>query len=129
MGTLRGLPVLAVLAILAGACTSHGDTALSGVLTGNARACSGMAYVPTAHLEVYRGDVLVASERVPDNNTYRFVLAPGRYDVTNTGNAGFVLPVGRHSITDRGALPRPFALAASVSAGNTTHVNVPNNCF
>ena len=129
MGTLRGLPVLAVLAILAGACTSHGDTALSGVLTGNARACSGMAYVPTAHLEVYRGDVLVASERVRDNSTYRFVLAPGRYYVPNTGHAGFVLPVGRRSITDRGALPRPFALAASVSAGSTTRVNVPNNCF
>jgi hypothetical protein len=129
MGKLWGLPALAVLAVLTGACTSHSETALSGVLTGNARACSGLAYVPTAHLQVYRGDVLIASERVPDNSTYRFVVAPGRYYVTNTGNAGFAPPVGGNGIVGKGGLSRPYPPSVSVSAGGTTHVNVPDDCF
>jgi len=81
------------------------------VLTGTARACAGLAYVPTAHLQVYRGDVLVAAQRVPDNSTYRFVLPPGRYDITNTGNP-----------------QRPLGHPVSVSAGATIHVNIPNDC-
>jgi hypothetical protein len=110
MGNRRAISVLGTVALLACACTGH-NGASTGVLTGIARACSGLAYVPTANLQVYRGDVLVAAKRVPDNTTYRFVLSPGRYYITNTGTS-----------------QRPLGHSVSVSAGDTTHTNVPNDC-
>jgi hypothetical protein len=128
MGKLWGIAALAVLSILSSACTAHSE-ASAGVLTGNARACGALAYVPTAHLQVYKGDVLIASKGVPDNSTYRFVLAPGHYYITNTGNAGFVQGLGRYSFTKSGNLSRPLAQSVSVTAGGTTHLNVPNDCY
>lgn len=81
-----------------------------GVLTGTARACVGAALdMPLANLTVYRGAIVVATQRVPDNGTYHFVLVPGHYVVSNTGS-----PQGGHVV--------------SVPSGGTVHVNVPNEC-
>jgi hypothetical protein len=114
--------------MLISACTGHSEVS-TGVLTGNAQACSGIEFVPTAHLEVYKGAVLIASKVVPDNTTYRFVLPAGHYFITNTGNAGFVAPLGRHDLTQTGNLPRPLAHSVSVSPGGTAQVNVPDDCM
>jgi hypothetical protein len=93
----------------------------SGVVTGIAQACAGPLYEPVAHLEVYRGDaslaraevyrnvVPVARKNVPTDTTYRFVLPPGHYFLSNTGNT---------------EIPQPFVL----SAGRTVYLDVQNFC-
>jgi hypothetical protein len=106
-----------------------------GVLTGTAQACSGLLYVPTASLDVYRvptlpnqnniglnrehasgligeshGVVLVATRKVPNESTYRFVLRPGHYYITNVGH--FAPPLG---------------YAASIASDRTSHVDVLGN--
>jgi len=113
--------VLAVVAGLAAACGgSHGTAgrrpgttpaAATGVVTGTADACSGIMAEATAHLEVYRGDVLVARQQVPNGTTYRFVLPPGRYIVTNTGN------------------PQNIGDGVSVSDGHTSELDIADSCF
>ena len=108
---LFGLATAVVLVGCLSGC-STAQTPATGVLTGNARACAGLASVPVANLGVYRGSVLVASERVPDNTAYRFVLRPGIYSITNTGSAD-------------GGLGR----SATVVAGKTSKMDVPNLCF
>jgi hypothetical protein len=97
------------------------DNSSTGVVTGTAQPCAGPAYVATARLAVYRGDVAVArndeyrqvvpvaKENVPTNGTYRFSLPAGHYFITNTGDTE-----GAH----------PFV----ISAGRTVYVNVPDNC-
>lgn len=80
-----------------------------GVVTGTARACAGPIVMPLANLTEYRGAVVVATQRVPDNGTYRFVLSPGQYLLTNTGS-----PEGGHLV--------------SVPSGGTVHVDVPDEC-
>ena len=97
--------------------TPHQST---GVLTGTAQACAGLAYVPTATLRVYRGDAAtarndvyrranpVARKQVPTNTSYRFVLAPGRYFITNSSTQ----------------FAHPFVLLA----GRKVHLDVPNWC-
>jgi hypothetical protein len=118
----RVISILVLAGLLASSCAS-GARALphpspkpallaSGVLTGTAQACGGLMYVPTAHLEVYRGELLVAAQRVPNNGTYRFDLPPGHYDVTNTGNPG-----------------TPSGHPVSVSSGRTSHLDVLNDCY
>ncbi len=122
MGNRLGISVLVALSLLASACGGHRGAAPNhsttttisttrGVLTGTAYACSGPAYVATANLLVYRGDVLVATRRVPNASTYRFVLPPGHYYITNTGNPESGL--GR---------------SATVVAGDISHVDVPDLC-
>ena len=102
--------VVVVVGSLSGC--SAGPTPVTGVLTGNARACAGLASIPMANLGVYRGSVLVASKRVPDNTTYRFVVPPGIYYITNTGNV------------DGGS-----GRSVTVVAGKTSEMDVPNLCF
>lgn len=68
--------------------------------------------MPTANLQVYRANVLLTAKRVPDNSTYHLVLPPGRYYMTNTGNSEPGL--GR---------------SATVVAGVTSHVDVPDLCM
>ena len=85
MGRRGPLCFLALLSVLASACAGHKGVS-TGVLTGAVHACAGPAHVVTAHLQVYRGDALIATRAVPDDSTYRFVLPPGQYYVTNTGN-------------------------------------------
>jgi hypothetical protein len=96
--------------------------AVTGVLTGTADACAGLpGHVPTAaNLRVYRGDAAtarkdvyrpvdpVAEKQVPNNSTYRFVLPPGRYFITNSSTQ----------------FAHPFVLVA----GSTIHLDVPNGC-
>ena len=117
-----GVPVVIALSLLASACAGHLGAALNrastttvsistGILTGNAQACAGLAYVPMANLQVYRGDSLVTAQRVPNGSTYRFVLPPGEYYVTNTGTP-----------------QRPLGRSVSVSSGGTAHVDIPNDC-
>jgi hypothetical protein len=102
--------VVVVMGCLSGC--SAGSAPVTGVLTGNARACASLASVPMANLGVYRGSVLVARGRVPDDTTYRFVLPPGTYDITNTGNR------------DGGS-----GRSVTVVAGKTSQMDVPNLCF
>jgi hypothetical protein len=128
VGRRRAFSVLAVLSILISACTGHTEVS-TGVLTGNAQACSGIESVPTAHLDVHKGTVLIASKDVPDNTTYRFVLPAGHYDITNTGTAGFLPPLGRNDLTRKGNFPRPLAHSVSISPGGTAHVDVPDDCM
>jgi hypothetical protein len=117
---LPAAPV-ALLLVLAGCSSSPTSPhAATGVVTGTAQACAGPAYVPTANLRVYRGDAAtarndvyrranaVARKQVPTNMTYRFVLPPGRYFITNSSTQ----------------FARPFVL----SAGTTVHLDVPNWC-
>ena len=97
------------------------DNSSTGVVTGAAQACAALAYVATARLAVYRGDLAVARNdeyrqvvpvakmNVPTNGPYRFSLSPGHYFITNTGNTE-----GAH----------PFV----ISAGHTVYVNVPDGC-
>jgi hypothetical protein len=122
MGNRLGISFLVALSMLASACSGHRGAAphhsttttvptSAGVLTGTAYACSGPAYVATANLQVYRGNVLVATRRVPNGSTYRFVLPPGRYYITNTGN-----------------LESGLGRSATVVAADTSHVDVPDLC-
>ncbi len=112
MGPRLRIVVLVVSSLLAGACGGARPGAATGVLTGTAQACASLQYVATARVEVYRNSVLVASRHVPNGGTYRFVLPPGRYDVTDTGN------------------PEPRSgRAATVIAGRTSSIDVPDMCF
>jgi hypothetical protein len=107
-----------------------------GVLTGTVQACSGVLYVPTATLDVYRvprppsqsgiggldrenattligeshGVILVATKKVPNDSTYRFVLRPGHYYITNVGH-----------------FEPPLGYAASIASGQTSQVDVLGN--
>jgi len=105
---------MVTVVVLAGlsACTAT-STPTTGVLTGTASACSGVAFklTPTARLTVYKGTAVVATQQVPNGSTYRFVLPPGQYYITNTGN-----PV---QASDR---------EVTVVAGRTTRKDVPNLC-
>jgi len=96
---------LLATAVLAGC--SAGST--TGVLTGIDDACSGPLRPDSAHVWVVRGTTTVAHAQVPNGGTYRFVLAPGRYKVSNVNDL-------------RGT---PNAL---VVAGRTTNVNLPDQC-
>jgi len=104
---LAGAAVAGLSAVSAGCST--GPT--TGVLTGTAWACAGpRVAVHTAYLTVFRGSDRVAHAELPGGSTsYRFVLPPGQYTVTNTG-VSYNHP------------------NATVVAGETTHVNVPDLC-
>jgi hypothetical protein len=112
---------VAVVAVVAAGCGgAHGaagrrpgttPAAATGVVTGTADACSGIMAEATAHLEVYRDDVLVARQQVPNGSTYRFVLPPGRYIVTNTGN------------------PQNIGDGVTVSGGHTSELDIADSCF
>jgi len=96
-----------VLAIATLAGCSAGPT--TGVLTGKAWPCAGPHFIHVAHLTVFRGTTPVDHAQIPGGSTYRFVLPPGRYLVTNTGGPG-----GAPNVV--------------VETGRTTHVNVPDLC-
>ncbi|HTU38154.1 MAG TPA: hypothetical protein VMF35_09060 [Acidimicrobiales bacterium] len=88
--------------------------ARAGVAVGIAVPCAGPMFVPTAHLWVYRGAQLVAYRAVPTGATFRFVLRPGAYVISNDGDPR------------QPGLPPGNAFA--VHAGATTHVVVLNYC-
>jgi len=122
MGSRSGISVLVALSLLGSACGGHRGAephhsttttvpTSTGVLTGTAYSCSGPANAATANLQVYRGGVLVATRQVPNRGTYRIVLPPGHYYITNTGNRDAGL--GR---------------SATVVAGDISHVDVPDLC-
>jgi len=96
MGSLTGLA----------ACS---PPAATGVLTVTAWPCAGPRHVHTALVEVFLGTRLVAHDDVPGGSTYRFVLSPGRYEITNTGRPG--------------GTPN-----AAVVAGTVTRVDLPDLC-
>jgi hypothetical protein len=133
--------VFAVLVVLLAAglvaCSANPTQGIHkpGVLTGTAQACSGVLYVPTATLDVYRvptlpsqnnigldrehataligdshGVVLVATKKFPNDSTYRFVLRPGHYYITNVGH-----------------FQPPLGYAASIASGRTSQVDVLGN--
>jgi hypothetical protein len=83
--------------------------ARKGAVSGTAVPCSGPMRIPTAHLAVFRGKALVASGRFPTGSTFHFVLAPGRYTITDD-------PAYRAGT--------PFR----VRAGRLTHVVVVDDC-
>jgi hypothetical protein len=107
--------------------TSAQSIATPGILTGTAQACSGVLYLPTATLDVYRvptlwsantnglerehvttlGVALVATEKVHTDSKYRFVLRPGHYFITNVGH-----------------YEPPLGYAASIASGRTSRVDV-----
>ena len=108
-------PVLALLGITAlafvpGVASASGSK--FGVATGKAIACSGPAFEPVAHLSVYREDSLIRSLSLPQGDTFRFMLKPGVYVISNQGHPG------------RYVGSPPFR----VRSGRTTHVTVRNFC-
>jgi hypothetical protein len=81
--------VAAVLALSLAACTTN-TARPTGVVTGVAVACE--AYSPTPPVRIplmkvslYSGSKLVASETVRSGSTYRFLVAPGAYQVKAAG--------------------------------------------
>jgi len=106
--TLRPVP-LCVLGL--GMMVVAGCSALptKGVLTGWAEPCSGPEPLPTANVWVFEDRKLVDHVQIPSGRTYRFVLPPGRYEVTNAGGSG--------------GSPN-----APVVVGHTTHVDLPDAC-
>jgi len=107
----RLLVPLALGGLLLGACSFDAGTALprKGVVEGKAVPCAGPMEIPTAHLAVFRGRTLVASGRFPTGSTFRFVLRPGRY-----------------AITDNAA--DPMGTRFSIRASHLTHVVVVDSC-
>ena len=81
----RALGALAVAIFVFGLALSSASAATPerGVVSGKAVPCSGPMYIPTAHLSVFQGKVLVASGRFRTGSTFRFPLPPGRYVITN----------------------------------------------
>ena len=82
---IRALRPLAVAMFVFGLALSSASAATPerGVVSGKAVPCSGPMYIPTAHLSVFQGKVLVASGRFRTGSTFRFPLPPGRYVITN----------------------------------------------
>ena len=116
MRHIRGLVLILLLAagsLVVVPTPATAGQANKGEATGRAVACSGPAAEPLAHLSVYRGDTLVQRTSVPASSTFRFVLAPGTYVISNQGHPG------RYVGSD------PF----HVRAGRTTHVVVRNFCM
>jgi hypothetical protein len=73
---------------------------IKGTVIGKAVPCSGPMYVPTSHLSVFRGAALVAAGRFRSGSTFRFVLPPGRYVITDNradpaGGTHFRIRAGR----------------------------------
>ena len=108
---MRKFVVVAMVAMtvaLAGCTTSAAGP--TGVVTGVAYACQGLALPPgdVLHVKVglYSGPSLVASETVRSGAKYRFSVTPGSYRVTGWWGSKGVL----------------------VRAGNTTFTNLQNGC-
>ena len=111
---VRAVPPILAVVFAIGLALSACPSSPSGVMTGRVYTCTGLAFanrVPPATLEVYRDNRLVVYRRLPNGSTYRFVLAPGHYLVSNTGNAQ----------TDA----HPF----DVLAGQTVHLDIPDECM
>jgi hypothetical protein len=135
MRLLPGVGILVLALTSCGGLAGHSASSRTppGVLTGTAQACSGLLAAPVARLEVYRvtgrpsgqGSATVrfgwaaaqqttflSSQQVRNGGTYRFVLAPGRYDITNTGE-----------------LQSGFYLTTSIESGRVRHLDVPDVCM
>lgn len=107
---ISGLAVALVLLLTLSTLGAAATPVKTGEVTGTAVPCGGLAYEPTAHLEVYRGARLVATKAVPTGRRFRFVVHPGRYVISNEGH-----PDGSPAFT--------------VRPGRTTHVRVFNYCM
>ena len=108
MRKLVAVAAVAMTVALAGCTTSAAGP--TGVVTGVAYACQGLAFPPgdVLHVKVslYSGPSLVASETVRSGAKYRFSVSPGSYRVTGWWGSKGVL----------------------VRAGNTTFTNLQNSC-
>ena len=108
----RTFGVAAIVAISLSACTS--STPTTGILTGTADACTGLAGSTTSSVSVvvFQGKQTVARQVVHNGGTYRIVLAPGTYGITNEGTP-----------------QQGLGLGAKIVAGKTNHLDLPNTCF
>jgi hypothetical protein len=80
----HALTAALAVAIALAACGGSARTKAAGVLTGMLRRCT--AYVQTRTVEVTGLDgKVVATQRVADGSSYRFVLPPGRYFISTGG--------------------------------------------
>ena len=103
---MRKFVVVAMVAMtvaLAGCTTSAAGP--TGVVTGVAYACQGLALPPgdVLHVKVglYSGPSLVASETVRSGAKYRFSVSPGSYRVTGWwGSKGVTVPADHRVTTD-----------------------------
>jgi curli biogenesis system outer membrane secretion channel CsgG len=95
---LGAIATVAMTVALAGCTTSAAGP--TGVVTGVAYACQGLALPPGEILHVrvslYSGSSLVASETVRSGTKYRFSVSPGSYCVTGWwGFKGVTVRAGR----------------------------------
>jgi curli biogenesis system outer membrane secretion channel CsgG len=98
MSRLGAIATVAMTVALAGCTTSAAGP--TGVVTGVAYACQGLALPPGEILHVrvslYSGSSLVASETVRSGTKYRFSVSPGSYCVTGWwGFKGVTVRAGR----------------------------------
>lgn len=111
---LAGLAIVGSALVVTGCGASTPPAATTGVLTGVAYPCLGLAAqslgATSAHVEVYRSGRLVLSRVIPSGGTYRIVLSAGSYNVSDTGLSG----VGSHHVV--------------VRAARTTHQDLPDLC-
>lgn len=107
------LTLLGIAACISMSTPASADESRQGVATGRAVACSGPALDPVAHLNVYKGKTLVRSTSLPQGSTFRFILKPGTYVISNEGHPG------------RYVGSAPF----KVLAGRSTHVTVRDFCM
>jgi len=110
MGVRIAIAGLAVAGLLGG-CAAASPV---GVLTGTAEACVGVV-LPGSHVEAnvwaFRNGHLIGHKRVPSGTTYRFLLPPGSYGVTNMNNS-----------------PSAVLHVVQVFANRTTTVDLPDVC-
>lgn len=101
------------LVLLLAACGSGEENASKGILTGTAQACAGLpgSTPSSAQVTVFMRGTSVAHRVIRNGGTYRIVLVPGVYDVTNEGTPGSGLGLG-----------------TTIIAGKTTHLDLPNSC-
>lgn len=103
---VASLVIAAVIGLALSGCGSA-STSPSGVLTGTVRACTLYADRHGVDLQIYRGNVVVASKHVAGNTTYKFVLPAGRYFISTGG-------------------PLRLAHPVVLNAGSTVHMDIPS---
>jgi len=122
MSTVRKLVgiVLVAVALTFAACTTS-TSRPTGVVTGSANACRGLAVsakgLPPVTVVLYSGSRLITSETLPSGGEYRLTATPGAYTVKFRQRAG-----------TRSFQPyRPKSV--TVQAGRTVTANFFNMCM
>ena len=83
MKRIRGPLAVAICVFGLGLSSASAATPERGLVSGKAVPCSGPMYAPTAYVAVFHGKVLEVSRRLRTGSTFRFLLPPGRYVITN----------------------------------------------